>query len=363
MKIDDIIRVIEEIAPLDLQEDFDNSGLQVGDRNAEATGALLCTDVTEAVVDEAIEKGLNLVISHHPLLFFGLKHITGQDARQRIVAKALKHDIAIYSSHTAMDSAWGGVSFRTAEKLGLTNIEVLSHQQGKFVKIAVFVPDADATRVAQAMFDAGAGHIGDYDSCCYRLKGEGTFRALPGANPYVGKIDELHVEPETRVEVIVKASLKSAVVRAMLAAHPYEEPAFDIVPLANSSRYAGLGVIGEIAPQSCIDFLKNMKKVLNLGAVRYSGDADRMVSRVALCGGAGYEFVDDAVAGGADLYLTGDMKYHQMMEASERIIIADFGHYESEQFTKEIFYDAIQKKIPNFAAYYAEKEKNPINYL
>ena len=362
-KIGDIISAIEERAPLALQESYDNAGLQLGDATAEARAALLCIDVTEAVVDEAIERGANLIVSHHPLIFRGLKRITGRTPIERIVAKAIKNDIAIYSAHTNMDSAEGGVSVHAGRKIGLKNIKVLVPQSGKLLKIVTFVPSSHAEAVKQAMWSAGAGKIGNYDSCSYTMSGSGTFRALDGATPFVGTVGEHHTESEERVEVILPRWRKHAVLAAMLAAHPYEEPAFDVIALENESS-TGLGVVGDVEPESALGLLRRVKSIFAVGAVSYSGgNVEQNVTRVAFCGGSAAEFIGDAIAAGAQIFITGDVKYHDFTAYNDRIIIANIGHYESEQFTKEVFYDIIQKKIPNFATYYSEKEKNPINYL
>ena len=364
MKIAEVTRLIEEYAPLSLQEGWDNAGFQVGNPQAEATGALLCLDVTEAILDEAIAKGLNLIITHHPLIFKGLKSITGRNAIERIVVKAIKHDVSIYSAHTNMDSAWGGVSHLVAKKIGLENVATLSPQQGKLYKLVTFVPCDAADAVREAMAQAGAGKIGNYDSCSYNMQGEGTFRALDGANPYVGAQGELHKEPETRIEVIVPSNVKGKVLRAMLEAHPYEEPAYDLIALENEDKYAGLGVVGDLPEaEEAMSFLARVKEIFEVGVLRYSGDVERKVKRVAICGGSGAEFVREAISLGADVFITGDVKYHQFMGDEDRILMADIGHYESEHYTKEIFNEIITKKIPNFAVQYAELEKNPINYL
>lgn len=363
MKTGEITKAIEEYAPLWLQEDYDNAGVQVGDLSAEVTGVLLCTDVTEPVLDEAIAKGANLLISHHPLIFRPLKKLAGRSAVERIVAKAIKHDVTIYSAHTNMDNAYGGVNYKMAEKLGLRNVETLDCRHGDLVKVVTFVPSAHAEAVEAAMFAAGAGKMGDYDSCSYRMAGEGRYRALPEAHPFAGKPGERHTEPETRIEVIACKANCAAVVDALISAHPYEEPAYDVIVLENESKRSGSGVIGDIDPQDATAFLKRVKQTFGVEAVRYSGCVDRTVCRVAMCGGAGSFLVDKAMSRGADVFLTGDMKYHEFMGREDRIIIADIGHYESEHYTKEIFLDIIQKKNPNFAINYAEKEKNQINYL
>ncbi|MGN1266235.1 MAG: Nif3-like dinuclear metal center hexameric protein [Muribaculaceae bacterium] len=360
--IKEILSAIEEMAPRYLQEDYDNACLQVGDAQAQAKGALLCVDVTEAVIDEAIDRGVNLVISHHPLIFRGLKSLTGANPTQRIVAKAIKNDIAIYSAHTNLDSARGGVSYGMAEKLRLSDVRVLSPHEGKQVKVVVYVPTDYADAVEQAMFAQGAGSIGDYDSCSYRISGEGRYRASSEAHPFSGEVGEHHVEPETRVEVIVDAARKDAVVAAMLAAHPYEEPAYDVIALLNQSPYTGFGVVGNIEPMALADFLALVKTTFNVDAIRYSGDENAVIKRVALCGGSGAELVGDAIAQGADIYVTGDIKYHDFTSNNHRIVMADIGHYESEQFTKDIFYEIIRKKMPNFALYFAEKEIKQVKF-
>ncbi len=365
MKVKEITSAIEAYAPLYLQESYDNAGMQVGDPNQEVTGVLLCTDVREPIVDEAIERGCNMIISHHPLIFHAIKKIAGRNYIERIIARAIKHDITIYCAHTNMDSARGGVNYKMAEKLGLKNVEILSPQEGSLRKLVVFVPNAQAAQVTQAMCQAGAGRLGNYDSCSYSMAGDGHYRALEGANPTCGEVGELHTEPETRVEVLVHKAVMGKVVAAMLKAHPYEEPAFDIIALNNADKSSGLGVIGDIEPaEDALAFLERVKSTFEVEAVRYSGDtAGKHVSRVAMCGGAGAEFIGLAMARHADVYITGDMKYHEFMGNESRIILADIGHYESEHYTKEIFYDIIRQKMPNFAVAFASNERNQVKYL
>ncbi len=363
MKIREITGAIEDFAPLYLQESWDNAGMQVGDLDSEVTGVLLCTDVREEIVDEAIERGANMIISHHPLLFRGLKKIVGRSYQERIVAKAIKHDITIYCAHTNMDCAVGGVNFKMAEKLGMKNVHVLDPQQGTQRKIVVFVPTEAVATVEKAMCDAGAGRLGNYDNCTYSMKGEGHYRPLKDADPWAGIVGEDHSEPEVRLEVLVNKALCGRVVAAMIKAHPYEEPAFDIIALENGDNYAGLGVIGDVEPQDAHVFLEKVKRAFEVAALRYSGNLDRQVRRIAMCGGAGAEFTGLAMSQGADVYITGDMKYHEFQGNEDRIILADIGHYESEHYTKEIFYGIITKKNPNFAVDFAKSEQNQVKYL
>ena len=364
MKISEIISLIEEIAPISLQEEYDNAGMQVGDKNNEATGALLCIDVTEDIVDEAIEKGLNLIISHHPLLFKGLKSITGKNYIERVVIKAIKNDISIYSAHTNLDNAHGGVNFKIAEKLNLKNIQILSPQKGKILKLIVFVPIVAADKVRETMLSAGAGKIGNYDMCSYNMTGYGTFRACQGAEPFCGEIGSVHKEEEVRVEVVLPDYNKNKVLRAMLSAHPYEEPAYDIIQLENANAYAGSGVVGElIEPMDEKDFLNKVKDVFKVGSLKYSSLTGKKIKRVALCGGSGAFLINDAVRVNADLFLTGEVGYHNFFMAEKKILLVEAGHYETEQYTKDIFCDIITKKFPNFAVQYTNIEPNQINYL
>ena len=366
--LNDIIAPLESAAPRAWQESWDNSGWQVcpSDPNsAECTGALLTLDVTEAAVGEAVREGFNLIVCHHPLLFKGLKHITGATSRERIVATAIKHGVGIYSAHTNMDSAPGGVNFRLAGMLGLTDTKVLIPREGDLVKLVFYTPGAQADDVRRAVVEAGAGHVGDYDSCTYNSDGVGTFRAVSEeCHPFVGAIGELHREPETKTETVVPRYLLPGVIRALVQAHPYEEPAYDIIPLELPNRGAGLGCVGNL-PQTVptAEFLQHIAKTLNLPYLRHSEIATDTVTRVALCGGSGSEFIPAAIASGAQAYLTADLKYHDFQRGEGRITLADGGHFETEQQLLDVFYELISKKIPNFAVRRAVMPSNPVNYL
>lgn len=363
MTVSEITSIIEEFAPLALQESYDNAGLLVGDKLMSVTGVLISIDVTEEVIDEAIKHNCNLIISHHPLIFRGLKKIVGQDYIQRCVVKAIKNDIAIYSAHTNLDNVKNGVNGKIADKIGLINRQILQPKSEILLKLVTFVPHEHVENVQQALFIAGAGHIGEYDSCSFNADGTGTFCANENANPFVGEKNKLHSEPETRVEVILPNYLQSNVVSALLQAHPYEEPAFDIFPLLNSWNTVGLGMVGELEQEMDEkQFLDHLKKVFSLCVVRHTPFTGRKIKKVSLCGGSGSEFLRNGLAHGADVYISGDFKYHEFFEAENKILIADIGHYESEQFTKDVFYEIITKKIPNFAVRISEVNTNPINY-
>ena len=364
MKIKEIVCALEQFAPLPLQDGFDNAGLQIGLTDAEATGALLCLDVTEAVLDEAIVLGYNLVISHHPLIFKGYKSITGKDYVERCILKAIKNDIVIYSAHTNLDNAQGGVNFKIAEKIGLKNVRILEPKGNGLMKLVTFVPFAQADAVRQALFSAGCGNIGNYDLCSYNLDGEGTFRAKAGTHPFCGTIGELHREGEVRIETILPSFKKTEAIKALLTAHPYEEPAFDLYPLQNDWKQAGAGIVGELEePETELDFLKRIKKTFEVGCLRHNKLTGREVQKVALCGGAGAFLLPQAIHSGADVFITGEIKYHDYFGHEKNILMAEIGHYESEQYTKEIFYSIIWDLFPNFALQLSKVNTNPIKYL
>lgn len=364
MKIKEIVSALDRFAPLPLQDGFDNAGLQIGLTEAEATGALLCLDVTEAVLDEAIALGCNLVISHHPLIFKGYKSITGKDYVERCILKAIRNDMVLYAAHTNLDNAKGGVNYKIAEKIGLKHLQVLEPKRNSLLKLVTFVPTEQAERVRKALFAAGCGNIGGYDSCSYNLKGEGTFRAGENTHPFCGSIGELHREEEVRIETILPSYKKGEVVRALLSAHPYEEPAFDLYPLENEWIQAGAGIVGELeTPETELEFLKRIKKIFEVECVKHNRLTGREIQKVALCGGAGAFLIPQAIRSGADIFITGEIKYHDYFGHEDEILLAEIGHYESEQYTKEIFYSIIRDLFPNFALHLSKINTNPIKYL
>ncbi|MCT4615544.1 MAG: Nif3-like dinuclear metal center hexameric protein [Marinifilaceae bacterium] len=364
IKLSEIIKEIEDFANPSLQESYDNSGLIVGDRNMMINAALISLDITEELIDEAIEKSCNLIISHHPIVFGGLKRFTGSNSVQKIIMKAIKNDIAIYSAHTNIDSVMGGVSDRMAQMLGLVNKRILSPNKESIYKVSVFVPEDHLDIVASKMFEKGAGKIGKYDSCAFYSKGKGSFRALEGADPYVGELNKLHYENETKIECICSETKLSSVIKAMKQSHPYEEVAYDIIKTEQKNPDTGFGIVGDLPNEmDSMDFLKKIKTDLQTDCVRYTKLVKNKIKRVALCGGSGSSLLRDAIASKADVFITGDFKYHDFFNAENRIIIADIGHFESEQFTTDIFYEIVTKKITNFAAYISDVKSNPINYL
>lgn len=365
MKISDITNYIEQVAPPSFQESYDNSGLIVGSYQQEVTGVLITLDVTEEVVEEAVERGDNLIICHHPIVFAGLKRFNGNNYVERTVIKAIQNNVAIYAAHTNLDNVLHqGVNTMISKKLGLENTRILAPVKGKLMKLVVFVPENDAEKVRTAMFEAGAGKIGEYDSCSYNLSGKGTFRAGENTDPFVGNKGELHTEPETRVETVVPGYLQGKVVAAMTKAHPYEEVAYDIYELKNSWNQVGAGMVGNL-PSGIEEeeFLKRVKSIFNCGVIRHTELLNKPIKKVALCGGAGSFLLKDAIKAKADVFITGDFKYHQFFDAEKRIVIADIGHFESEQFTKELFYELLIGKFSNFAVHLTKVNTNPIKYL
>jgi dinuclear metal center YbgI/SA1388 family protein len=357
-------RWLEELIPPSYQEHYDNSGLQIGDPEAVINSVLLAVDVTAAVIAEAGDNGCNLILSHHPLIFTPLKRIAGGSETERCVASAVRTGIAVYSAHTSFDNASRGVSHILARKIGLTDIRVLEPLKGKLSKLITFVPVSHADRVRDALFAAGAGHIGNYDRCSFSVAGDGTYRAGEGASPFAGKAGEDHSEPEIRIEAVMPSYLSGACVRALLAAHPYEEAAYDIISLENEYPGAGAGAIGTLpVPLSVTGLLERLKEVTAIPVIRYSGSTARTVRTVAVCGGSGSGLISTAARAGADAFVTGDVRYHAFMEAPVDIIVADIGHYESEKFSLELLHDMIIKKFPKFALRFSGIKTNPVNYF
>jgi dinuclear metal center YbgI/SA1388 family protein len=364
MKLAEIIAVFESVIPIAYQENYDNSGLIVGQTDKEIASALLCIDVTEAIVDEAIQLGANLIISHHPVIFNPLKKLTGSNYTERILFSAIRNGIALYSAHTNIDNLHEGVNRKICMKLDLCNVKILSPMRDELRKLVTYVPIKHADQVRSALFAAGTGHIGKYENCSFNLEGQGSFRASAGAKPFAGKIGKLHFERETRIETIFPKVMQAKIIDALLSAHPYEEVAYDIYPIENTFEFVGSGMIGELKePMDEITFLNLVKNKFNSKVLRHSPLLNKPFMKVAVCGGSGSFLIHKAISSGADLFITGDMKYHQFFDADEKIVIADIGHYESEQFTTEIFYEVLTKNLPNFAIHFSRINSNPINYL
>ena len=364
VKLKEITRFIENMAPLALQESYDNSGLLVGTPESVISSAILCIDVTEEVVDEAIKKGAQLIVAHHPIVFSGLKKFTGKNYVERTLIKAIKNDIAIYVAHTNLDSITGGVNSKICEKLDLEKCKILQPHSGQLKKLITFVPAESIEKVKTAIFEVGAGTIGNYDSCAFSVEGTGSFRGNENTSPFVGKKRELHFEKEIRIETIFPGYLQGKVINALLSAHPYEEVAYDIYSLDNTNHQVGMGMIGTLKKESSEkDFLQNIKDTFQTGIIKHTALLNKNVRKVAVCGGSGSFLLNRAISEGADFFISGDFKYHQFFDAENKIVIADIGHFESEQYTKELFYELLTKKFPKFALHFSGVNTNPVFYF
>lgn len=362
--IREIVGYLDGMAPFNYQESYDNSGLLVGDPDRAVTGVLVALDCTEAVIDEAVSVGANVVLTHHPILFKGIKRLTGNTYVERTVIKAIEHSIALVAIHTNLDNVYFGVNDIIAGKLGLNNRRILAPKEAVLFRLGVFVPREAEEQVRAAMAEAGAGQIGDYDSCSFSVDGTGRFRPNADADPYVGEAGRLETVAETRIEVVVNRHALAAVERAMKQAHPYEEVAYDTVAMTNKNAYIGSGMVGDLAqPVAVKDFLRTLKTTFGCGAIRYTDPVKETVQRIAVCGGSGGFLLGDALRAGADVFITADYKYHEFFDADGKIVIADIGHFESEQFTSEWLVALLLKKFTTFAVRLTNVNTNPINYL
>jgi len=364
MTIRDITACIEEIAPLNYAEGFDNVGLLIGNYTTKVSGVIVTLDTLENVVDEAIEKKCNLIVSFHPIIFSGLKKLNGKNYVERVVLKAIKNDIAIYAIHTALDNSFQGVNAKICEILGLQNKKILIPQKNTIKKLTTYAPKDNAEEVRLALFQAGAGNIGNYDNCSYNTEGFGTYRGNEDSNPSIGIKGEQHTEKETFISVIFEKHNEKSILTALFNAHPYEEVAYDIVPLDNVNKEIGIGMIGELTEEkSEQEFLQFVKTTMKAKGIRHSKLLNKPIRKVAVLGGSGSFAIENAIQANADVYITSDIKYHEFYKAENKIIIADIGHYESEQFTKNLLVEILTKKFPNFAIILSQKNTNPIYYL
>lgn len=364
MQVKDIAAAIETFAPLSYQEDYDNSGLQVGDPDMPVTGVLISLDVTEEILKEAEIRGCNMIVSHHPLIFSKLKRVTGSNYVEKIVRDALKKDIALYAAHTNLDHVKGGVNAKIAERLGLEEIAVLDPMKNTLYKLQVYVPADAADALRDALFSAGAGALGKYQECSFNIAGEGTFRPGSGADPYIGQAGGAReTVREIKIEVLIVKNKISLVLEALHRHHPYEEVAYELIAIENRNPDLGAGMIGVLPePVDAPGFLAFLKESMQTGCIRYTPLPGRMIRKVAVCGGSGSFLLPQAIRSGADVFITGDYKYHQFFDAGGRIMIADIGHYESEQFTASLLADIIKEKKPNFAVLLSNLSTNPIKY-
>jgi len=363
MKLEEVIKSLEEWAPSSYQESYDNSGLLVGNPSEEVNGCIICLDSTEEVIDEAIKTGVNLVIAHHPIVFKGLKRFNGSDYVQRAVIKAIKNDINIYAIHTNLDNVMSGVNSKIANLLGLQNQRILKPKDSLLVKLVFFCPEENAEEVKSAIYEVGAGEIGNYSECSFTASGKGTFKPNGSANPHIGSLGVRESVEEQRIEVIVNKNDISRVISALKTAHPYEEVAYEIYAISNFNQNVGSGIVGDL-PNDVVfhEFLKQVKETFKTGCIKYTA-IDKSVKKVAVCGGSGGFLLNAAKRSKAEVFITSDYKYHEFFDAEKEISIMDIGHFESEQFTLDLIKDYIINKFPNFAARLTRVNTNPVKYF
>lgn len=364
MQIAEVINELERNAPLHLQEKYDNAGLITGDKNLPCTGIICALDATEEVIAEAIANGCNLVVAHHPILFHGIKKITGKDYVEKAIILAIKNDIALYAIHTNLDNLLNGVNGKIAELLGVKNVQVLSPKPGLLQKLYTYVPIAHQEKLLNALFAAGGGVISDYSECSFSTEGKGTFKPGQNTNPYSGEHGKRHAENEVKIEVIFPAWLQQTMLRALKENHPYEEVAYEIIRLENTSNTMGSGILGEL-PEAMAEneLLELIKTTLGLNVIKHTKFLHKPISKIAICGGAGSFLIKDAIAAGAGFFLTSDIKYHEFFDADGKILLADAGHWETEQFTIDLLFDILRQKFPNFAVLKTKMRTNPVFYF
>jgi len=362
MIIADITQPLERFAPLEFQEEYDNAGLIIGNPEEGISGVLISLDITDEILEEAIQQNCNLIVSHHPLIFKGLKRLTGNNLTERLTLKAIRNNIAIYAMHTNLDNAVNGLNAWVCGLLGLKNCRVLVPRPGMLSKLVTFCPIDHSEQLRQALFNAGAGNIGNYDACSYNVTGQGTFRASEDTHPFVGEKNVVHTEPEIRIEVIFPRYIEQRLIEALLKSHPYEEVAYDIYPLSNTAGFVGSGMVGDLDPVLTeIQFLEKVKNLVGIPVLRHT-KLGKQIARVAVCTGSGAFLIPEAINSGADAFLTADIKYHEFLDTNQRLILADIGHYESERFAKDLIYGILIKKFPNFAFLISKINSNPVHY-
>ena len=364
MIVQDVINHLEELAPLAYAEDFDNVGLLVGSNTQKVTGILVTLDTLEAVVDEAIEENCNLIVSFHPIIFHGLKKLTGKNYVERVVMKAIQHEIAIFSIHTALDNALQGVNGMICNQIGLTNKRILIPQSETIKKLTTYVPKNEAEKLRMALFNVGAGGIGNYSNCSFNVEGYGTFKGNENSNPSIGQKGTTHTEDETKITVTYAKHLETQVLKTLIKTHSYEEVAYEVTTLENKNQNIGMGMIGEFSDAIAeSDFLNLLKANMNTKCIRHSSFLNKKIKKVAVLGGSGSFAIQAAKASGADAFVTADLKYHDFFSAENNILLADIGHYESEQFTKNLLVAYLTKKITNFAIILSKINTNPVKYF
>jgi len=363
MKISDIIGKLEEWAPPSFQENYDNAGLICGDSSSEITGALVCLDSVEDTINEAIQLKCNLIIAHHPIVFKGLKTLTGKTYVERTIIKAIKNDICIFAMHTNLDSVITGVNYKIGTLLGIQNLQILAPQKNTLEKLVTYCPIDSAEQLRSQLFQNGAGKLGNYDSCSFNSEGTGTFKGLENSNAFVGEKYKLHSEKEIKIEVVLSKHLRKNIINTLQKFHPYEEVAYEIYAIENENMYIGAGMVGDLNEKIDLkSFFDLLKKTFNLQVIKHAGKVNGKIKRIAWCGGSGSFLLNQAKRENADLFITGDFKYHEFFDHENQIVIADIGHYESEQFTVDLIADFLKENFNKFAVHLSGVNTNPVNY-
>ena len=364
MKIKDVTTILERLAPLSYQESYDNSGLIIGDRNDDLKSILITLDCTEEVLDEAIKNKCNLIVAHHPILFKSIKKLNGDNYVQRVIIKAIKNNISIYAIHTNLDNVMDGVNSTIANRLELINCKILQPKYDILKQLIVYCPESYSKKLKESLFSLGAGAIGDYEQCSFSSKGIGTFFPKKDSKPFIGDIGKVHESSEDCIEMIFPKNIEGAIIECINKNHPYEEVAYQIFNLDIKYKNVGSGLIGELKESiEEKDFLSFLKDKMNTSIIRHTNLRNKKIKKVAVCGGAGSFLLSTAISKNADIFISSDFKYHEFFDADNKLVIADIGHFESEQYTKDLIYDFLRKKITKFAVHLSQVNTNPINYI
>ncbi len=369
MIVNDVIKYLEGWAPKETAWQKDNTGLQIGATESKIKNIFLCLELTEIALSEAVEKNCNFIITHHPFIFQPLKKIDiTNDKNSKLIEKIIKNDITLYSFHTNLDFTKNGVSFALAKKLDLKNISFLENQESNQFKLVVFVPGNNLNEVLDAIFNSGGGKIGEYEKCSFQVPGKGTFEGSENSNPAIGKAQNFEKVDEIRLEILIDSWNLKKVISAMIEAHPYEEPAFDVYPLQNKNVNFGFGAIGNLENSlSENDFLNFVKEKLNLINLRFVKGKSGSIKKVAVCGGSGSDLLKQAILQKADAFITADVKYHTFHDAEDEILLIDAGHYETEILVFDEVKTKLEKLILKYNSdseiFVFSQSTNPVRYL
>ena len=364
MTIQKVITEIEKHIAISQAEDFDNVGLLCGLPERNVSGILVCHDALENIVEEAIHRNCNLIVCFHPIIFSGLKSLTGKNYVERAVLKAIENKVAIYAIHTAFDNDFHGVNAGICNLLGLKNLKILQPKKDNLKQLNVYVPNDHSENVKEALFSAGAGNIGFYDECSFKIEGKGTFRPIEGSSPFSGEQNIRENADEAMISVIFESFKQNQIVAAMKAAHPYEEVAHQIYQLENDNQYSGLGMYGEFETEVDENYFLNLvKEKFNLNIIKHSDLNNKKIRRVGVLGGSGASGIKAALSKKCDAYLTGDLKYHDYFLAESKMLICDIGHYESEQLVSQQLFEILSQKFSTFAVLKSSEKTNPVNYF